>query len=57
MTNDRADPTFRAPLPQDAEPAKDTSASVVDALDMEGAGGIEIVFERTVSHPRPATFK
>ena len=56
MTNDRADPTFRASLSQDTEPAKDTPASLLDALDMEGAGDIEIVFERPVSHPRPATF-
>ena len=56
MTNDRADPTFRASLSQDTEPAKDTPASILDVLDMEGAGDIEIVFERPVSHPRPATF-
>lgn len=56
MTNDRADPTFRAPLSQDAEPPRDTSVSVLDALDMEGAGDIEIMFERPLSHPRPTTF-
>lgn len=56
MTDDHTDPTFRAPLLQDAEPPKDTSASVLDALDMEGAGDIEIAFERLVTRPRPAKF-
>lgn len=56
MTDDRADPTFRAPLRQEAEPPRDTSASILDALDMEGAGDIEIVFKRPVRHPRPAAF-
>ena len=56
MTDDRADPTFRAPLLQDAEPPRDTSASILDALDMEGAGDIEIAFVRPVTRSRPATF-
>lgn len=57
MTDDRADPTFRAPLPQEAEPPRDTLASILDALDMEDAGDIEIALERPVTHPRPAEFE
>lgn len=56
MTDDCADRAFRAPLPQDAAPPRDTSASILDALDMEGAGDIEIAFERPVICPRPAAF-
>ena len=56
MTDDRADRVFRAPLPQEAEPPRDASASILDALDMEWAGDIEIAFERPVTRPRPAAF-
>jgi len=56
MTDDRADPTLSAPLPKDAEPPRDTSASILDALDMEGVGDIEIAFERPVTRSRPAMF-
>lgn len=32
------------------------SASILDALDTPCAGDIEVSFDRSVSHPRPATF-
>ncbi|WP_342659373.1 hypothetical protein NPJ82_17935 (plasmid) [Sphingomonas sp. NY01] len=44
------------PLPQDAEPPRSLPANILDALDMDGVGEIDIAFERPSSHPRPATF-
>lgn len=43
-------------LPQAAEPHCSSSSSILDALDMAGVGEIDIAFERSPSHPRPATF-
>lgn len=40
----------------DADRSGEPSDSILDALDMEGVGDIEITFDRPVSHPRPATF-
>lgn len=40
----------------DADQSGERSDSILDAIDMEGVGDIEMVFERPVSHPRPATF-
>lgn len=56
MTDGRTDRVFRAPSRQEAEPPRDTPASILDALDMEGVGDIDIAFERPVSHPYPVTF-
>jgi len=56
MTDDRGDRTFETPLPHAAEPPRGFSTNILDALDMDGVGEIDIVFERPPSHPRPATF-
>lgn len=56
MTDDRGDRTPETPLPQAAEPPRSFSANILDALDMDGVGEIDIVFERLLSHPRPAAF-
>lgn len=46
MTYDRADPTFRAPLPQDAEPPRDTPVSILNALGLKGVGDVQTAFAR-----------
>lgn len=56
MTDDRGERTPETPLPQAAEPPRDPSTNILDALDMDGVGEIDIVFERRLSHPRPAAF-
>jgi hypothetical protein len=56
MTDDHRDRMRETPLPHDGEPLRGPSASILNALDMAGAGEIEITFERPPSHPRPATF-
>jgi len=40
----------------DADRSSEPCDSILDALNMEGVGDIEIAFDRPVSHPRPATF-
>ena len=37
----------------DADQPGERSESILDALDMEGVGDIEIVFERPAIRPRP----
>ena len=56
MTDDRGDRTSETPLPHAAEPPRGFSANILDALDMDGVGEIDIAFERLPSHSRPATF-
>ncbi len=56
MTDDRRDRMPETPLRQAAEPPRGPSANILDALDMEGVGEIEITFERPHSHPHPASF-
>ena len=56
MTDDRGDRVFKALSLHDAEPPRDPSTNILDALDMDGVGEIDIVFERLPSRPRPATF-
>ncbi len=56
MTDDRGDRTSETPLPHAAEPPRGYSANILDALDMDGVGEIDIAFERLPSHSRPATF-
>lgn len=56
MTDDRGDQTSETLLPQAAEPPRGLSANILDALDMAGVGEIDIAFERSPSHPRPAMF-
>jgi len=53
MTDDRGNRMPETPLPQDVEPPR---RSILDALDMAGVGEIDIAFERSPSHPCPATF-
>lgn len=40
----------------DADRPGERSYSILDALDMEGVGDIEIVFKRPATRPRPARF-
>ncbi len=40
----------------DADRLGERSDSILDALDMENVGDIEIVFERPAARPRPARF-
>jgi hypothetical protein len=56
MTDGSGISGIRLPLPQDEEPPRDFSANILDALDVDGVGEIDIAFERSPSHPRPATF-
>ena len=46
-----------AVLPYDAyERLKASTGNILDALDMEGVGDIDIDFTRPATFPRPATF-
>ncbi len=56
MTDDQGNQMHETPLSHDGEPLRGPPASILDALDMVGAGEIKITFERPPSHPRPATF-
>ena len=56
MTDDRSNCMPETPLRQDAEPPRNLPANILDALDMDGVGEIDIAFERPLSHPRPVTF-
>ena len=56
MTDDRGNRMPETLLPQDVEPPHDPPASIINALDMAGVGEINLAFERSISHPRPATF-
>ncbi len=41
----------------DADQSGERGDSILDALDMENVGDIEIVFERPATRPRPARFE
>ncbi|MDR6790738.1 hypothetical protein J2Y58_004121 [Sphingomonas sp. BE138] len=56
MTDDRDRGMPETPLPQDVEPPRSASSNILDTLDMDEVGEIDIAFERPLSHPRPATF-
>jgi len=56
MINNRGNRVPETPLPPDAGSFCGPSANILDALNMEGVGDIDIAFERPSSHPRPAMF-
>ncbi len=56
MTDDRSNCIPETPLPKDAGPPRSASSSILDTLDMDEVGEIDIAFERPLSHPRFATF-
>ena len=56
MTDGSGNRVPEMPLPQDEEPPRGPPASMLDALDMDGVGEIDIAFDRPLSHPGPATF-
>jgi hypothetical protein len=56
MTDDRSNCMPETPLRQDAEPPRNLPANILDALDMDGVGEIDIAIERPLGHPRSATF-
>jgi len=56
MINNRDNRMPETPVPRDAELFYGPSANILDALDIDGVGEIDIAFERPLSHPRPVTF-
>ena len=56
VIDDRENGGSKSLKPEDEGRPCRPSDSILDALDVEDAEGVDIVFERPVSHPRPATF-
>jgi hypothetical protein len=56
MINNRDNRMPETPLLQGAESFCGPSTNILDALDTDGVGEIDIAFERPLSHPRFATF-
>ena len=56
MTDDRSYRMSETLSRQVGDPPRGSSSSILDALDMDGVGEIDIVFERAVTHPQPARF-
>jgi hypothetical protein len=54
--SDPENSTASASSTGDADRPGEPSDSILDVLDMERVGDIEIAFERPVSYPRSATF-
>lgn len=50
MIDDRNNRSFEAPLSPDLEALHGPLGNILDVLDMEGVGDIEIAFERPVRH-------
>ena len=56
MTDDRSYRMPETSSRQVGDPPRGSSSSILDALDMDDVGEIDIVFERPVTHPQPARF-
>jgi len=56
MVDDRRNGGSQPSASRDEEQLLRLSDSILSALDMEDVEDANIVFERPLSHPRPATF-